>query len=203
MIHFTEVVQRAMVDMIPYAATLRRCLNWGIPRNKAEMLADDGSAHAYAEAFRKQKQEPGYFTSESHFRAWITISADLYVRGELRRGNSGPTDLPPDLPDPKSPPAGEREDSPFRTCLSLLSEVQRWILDEQDDGKTHQQIALTLLKKSPEAIQFKPSSEPPTPNAMGLRVFRMVDQIRQHLEDCLKKHGISLYQRKRSRSLPA
>jgi DNA-directed RNA polymerase specialized sigma24 family protein len=197
---FLDYVRRAQDDRVPYSAVLRRCLNWGVPRAKAEDLADESSIVSYGKAFEKERTISGYFTSEKHFRAWVTTSAFWHAIGELREGNQGPDGLPPDIPGPE--PSPEPEESPFTICFARLSEVERRILTEVSEKKSHEEIAAILEVEFPEAIRVKaPSKEPAIPpslNAIRLRVFRMLEKAKQQLETCLIAHGSSPYVRRKS-----
>ena len=198
-----EYIRRAQEDKVPYAATLQKCLNWGVPRPKAETLADEGSNFSYGEAFLKERQTPGYFRDESHFRGGVTISAEWYVIGQLRREKRAPAELPLNLAQPESTSTVEGEESPLAICYARLTDVQRYILGEVDEGKSQQEIGLMLHEKYPETFRIEQSEKKPSLNALGLRVFRLLQKAKQQLEDCLKEHGIFLRRRKRKQPFPA
>lgn len=188
---FLNYLRRAQDDRVPYLVVRARCRNWGVPRDRAEELAEESSTVSYGRAFEQERKSPGFFTSEDHFRGWVTNSAVWQCIGELRRGNRE-GDLPPgDIVDPRD--SAGKEETVFGMCFSRLSEVEQRILSEFAEKKTHEEIAAVLSAEFPESIRPKSSPNvpelPPTLNALRLRVFRLIERARQRLADCLTENG--------------
>jgi RNA polymerase sigma factor (sigma-70 family) len=170
-----DFAKRALAQEIPQRAVAHRCRSRGLHAVRAEQIAEEASAEAYVRAVNQE------FSSESHFRAWLTYVANNVARDLLRRENRlRQLEHDESLPGRDHSQIVQEE---IVLCLGRLNPDMQQIL----------QLAYELEFTLDEIADYLQINASLSPNARRLRVKRLRDvalaDLRAEIAQLNKKHS--------------